>query len=506
MSSLRFLLDGFAVALTPGHLFVCFVGCLWGTAVGVLPGLGPLAGMALLLPLTFKLDPTGAVIMLAGIFNGAMYGGSTTSILMRIPGEAASVVTCIDGHEMAKRGRAGAALTIAAVGSFVGGTLSVVGLVATGPLLANAMLSVGPAAEFVLTLTALIVVSAVSSSPPVKTLAMIAAGLALGTVGLDPLTAWPRFTFGSLDVTDGLNFVALAIGLFGVSEILLSLEGIEAVEAPRAPRLREMLPTRQEMRDAAPAILRGSGIGFLFGLVPGVSHIISTFVSYAVEKKVSRHPEAFGHGAVAGVAGPETANNATTGASMIPLLVLGIPAIPATAILLSALLIHGVQPGPLLMTEHPQVFWGLIASLYIGNAILLTLNLPLVGLFVSLLRTPMSYLAPLVLVICSIGVYSVKGAPLDLALVVVSGVVGYFLRKFSYDVAPLLLAFVLGDRLEMSFRRALIISDGSYSVFFQGPAVRVLLVVLGIILALQLAARLLGYRARGAGPDAGGLA
>ncbi len=497
MDSLRFLLDGFAVALTPGHLFVCFVGCLWGTAVGVLPGLGPLAGMALLLPLTFKLDSAGAVIMLAGIFNGAMYGGSTTSILMRIPGEAASVVTCIDGHEMAKRGRAGAALTIAAVGSFVGGTISLFGLIATGPLLADAMLSVGPAAEFVLMLTALIVVSAVSSSPPIKTLTMIVAGLALGTVGLDPLTAWPRFTFGSLDVTDGISFVALAIGLFGVSEILLSLEGGEAVEAPRAPRLREMLPTRQEMREAAPAIARGSGIGFLFGLVPGVSHIISTFVSYAVEKKVSRKPELFGKGAVAGVAGPETANNATTGASMIPLLVLGIPAIPATAILLSALLIHGVQPGPLLMTEHPQVFWGLIASLYIGNAILLTLNLPLVGIFVSLLRTPMAYLAPLVLAICTIGVYSVKGLALDLVVVVVSGVIGFVLRKFSYDVAPLLLAFVLGDRLEMSFRRALTISDGSYLIFFEGPAVRVFLGVLGVILVLQLVARFLGYRARG---------
>ena len=321
------------------------------------------------MPLTFKLDPTGAVIMLAGIFNGAMYGGSTTSILMRIPGEAASVVTCLDGYEMAKNGRAGAALTIAAVGSFVGGTLSIIGLMAVGPLLADAMLTVGPAAEFVLMVTALLVVSAVSNSPPVKTLAMIVLGLALGTVGLDPLTAYPRFTFGSLDLTDGFNFVALSIGLFGVSEILLTLD--EAVPVvPRAPRLRDMPPTRAEIKEATPAVLRGSVIGFLFGLVPGVSHIISTFVSYAVEKKLSRTPEKFGHGAVAGVAGPETANNATTGASMIPLMILGIPAIPATAILLSALLIHGVQPGPLLMSEHPQVFWGLIASMYLGNIIL----------------------------------------------------------------------------------------------------------------------------------------
>jgi putative tricarboxylic transport membrane protein len=352
-------------------------------------------------------------------------------------------------------------------------------------------------------LTALLVVSAVSSSPPVKTLTMIVLGLALGTVGLDQLTAYPRFTFGSLDLTDGFSFVALSIGLFGVSEILLTLD--EAIPAvPRAPRMREMLPTREEIKEATPAVLRGSVIGFLFGLVPGVSHIISTFVSYAVEKKVSRHPERFGHGAVAGVAGPETANNATTGASMIPLLVLGIPAIPATAILLSALLIHGVQPGPLLMSEHPQVFWGLIASLYLGNLILVILNLPLVGIFVSLLRTPMGVLAPMVLVICLIGVYSIKGSGFDLSLVVVSGIAGYLLRKFSYDVAPLLLAFVLGDRLELSFRRALTISDGDYAVFVQGPAVRVFIAVLVLIGALQVAAMLLGYRSRRASPGGPG--
>ncbi|RAI36017.1 tripartite tricarboxylate transporter permease, partial [Rhodoplanes roseus] len=413
------------------------------------------------------------------------------------PGETSSVVTILDGHAMAQQGRAGPALTLSALGSFVGGTISIVGLMAVGPLLADAMLSVGPAAEFVLMVMALLVVSAVSSSPPVKTLAMIVLGLALGTVGMDQLTAYPRFTFGSLDLTDGLNFVALSIGLFGVSEILLNLD--DATPAvPKAPKLRDMLPTGQEFREATPAVLRGSAVGFLFGLVPGVSHIISTFVSYAIEKKISKTPEKFGHGAVAGVAGPETANNATTGASMIPLLVLGIPAIPATAILLSALLIHGVQPGPLLMSEHPQVFWGLIASLYLGNAILVVLNLPLVGIFVSLLRTPMGVLAPLVLVICLIGVYSLKASPLDLTILVAAGVVGYLLRKFSYDVAPLLLAFVLGDRMELSFRRALTISDGDYWVFVQGPAARVFIGVLVVIGGLQLAAMLLGWRRTGA--------
>jgi putative tricarboxylic transport membrane protein len=495
VEALGHLYDGFAVALTPKNLLVCFIGCFWGTIVGVLPGLGPLAGMALLLPLTFKLDPAGAVIMLAGIFYGAMYGGSTTSILMRIPGEAASVVTCIDGYAMAQKGRAGAALTLAAVGSFIGGTLSIVGLMLFAPVLANAMLRVGPAAECVLMVTALLVMSAVSTGPVVKTLAMIVLGLSLSTVGLDPLTAWPRFTFGALELADGLNFAALAIGLFGVSEILLSL-GAAVAERPKAPRLRELLPTAAEWRQAWGPVGRGSIIGFLFGIVPGVSHIVSTFVSYAIEKRLSRTPEAFGQGAVAGVAGPETANNATTGSSMIPLLVLGVPAIPATAILLSALLIHGVQPGPLLLSDHPQIFWGLIASMYLGNLVLLVLNLPLVGLFVSILRTPMGYLAPFVLLVSLIGVYSVKASSLDLMVMVGAGLAGYLLRKFDYDVAPLLLAFVLGERIEVNFRRALTISDGDYAIFVQGAAVRVFLAVLAVVIALQLVAMALGYRKR----------
>jgi len=493
MPSLDLLMQGFATAVTPTNLFLCLMGCLWGTAVGVLPGLGPLAGMALLLPLTYSLDPTGAVIMLAGIFYGAMYGGSTTSILLRIPGEAASIVTCIDGHEMARKGRGGAALTIAAVGSFIGGSLSVIGLMVAAPLVANAMLAVGPAAEAVLMAMALIVVAFVSSGPAVKTLAMIALGLVIATIGLDQVTAFPRLMFGKLELAEGLSFVALAIGLFGVSELLMSIDE-KVSERPKTPTLRELLPTREEVRAAAPATLRGSVIGFVFGIVPGVSHIVSTFVSYAVEKRLSNDPGSFGKGAVAGLAGPETANNATTGSAMIPLLVLGIPAIPATAILLSALQIHGVQPGPLLLAERPDVFWGLVASMYVGNAILLVLNLPLVGAFVALLRAPMSKLAPTVLLICVIGVFSVKASTFDLWVMLVAGAVGYVLRKFQYDVAPLLLATVLGDRLEVSFRRALTISDGDYWIFAKGPAARVFLAILLVVVALQLAARALGYR------------
>ncbi len=495
MQTIQFLLDGFAVALTWQNLLYCLIGCIWGTMVGVLPGLGPLAGMTLLLPLTYKLDPTGAVIMLAGIFYGAMYGGSTTSILVRIPGEAASVITCIDGYQMARQGRAGPALMVAAVGSFIGGSLSILGLMLFAPPLASVMLKVGPAAEFVLMVLALLIISFVSSAPPLKTLTMIVLGLIIATVGLDPLTAWPRFTYGLLDLADGISFVALAIGLFGVSEILLNLERIAEIK-PIRPRLRDLLPRKPDLVASGPAIARGSLIGFLFGIIPGVSHIVSTFVSYAVEKRFSKHPEEFGKGAIAGVAGPETANNATTGSSMIPLLVLGIPAIPSTAILLSALLIHGVQPGPQLLADHPDVFWGLIASMYVGNVILLALNLPLVGMFVSLLRIPYTYLAPTILLISIVGVYSVNAKTLDIWILAVSGGIGYLLRKFDFDVAPLLLALVLGDRIEINFRRALTISDGDYSIFFQGPAVRVFLGALGLIFLLQGLAWLTGYRKR----------
>ncbi len=495
MDTLQQLGTGFGIVLTWKNILFCLLGCVWGTCVGALPGLGPMAGMALLLPLTYTLDPTAGIIMLAGIFYGAMYGGSTTSILLRIPGEAASVVTCIDGYEMARRGRAGPALMIAAVGSFIGGTLSLVGLMLFAPPLAKAMLTVGPAAECVLMVLALLAVSVVSSGPPIKTLTMVLAGLAIGTVGLDPMTAWPRFMYGRIELSDGISFVALAIGLFGVSEILFNLE-VKVLEKAVAPKLRDLLPRISDLKESAMPIARGSLIGFVFGLIPGVSHIVSTFVSYAAEKRLSKRPEEFGKGAIAGVAGPETANNATTGSSLIPLLVLGIPSIPATAILLSAMLIHGVQPGPQMLTENPNIFWGLIASMYIGNLILLVLNLPMVGLFVNLLRIPNGYFAPFILVVSMIGVYSVKSQVFDVWVMLAAGAVGYVLRKFEYDVAPLLLALVLGDRIEVSFRRALTISDGDYWTFAQGPAARVFLATLAILLALQALAWGFGYRKR----------
>jgi putative tricarboxylic transport membrane protein len=489
------LLHGFAIALRPENLFYCFIGCLWGTIVGVLPGLGPLAGLSLLLPLTFQLEPASAIIMLAGIFYGAMYGGSTTSILVRIPGEAASIITAIDGHEMARKGRAGPALVIAAVGSWVGGTVSIVGLMLFAPPLAKLMLQVGPAAEFGLMLLALLVLCFVSSGPLLKTITMILAGLLIGTVGLDPITAYPRFTFGSLQLADGISFVAMSLGLFGVSEILLNLENMAEMKVMR-PTLRSLVPRLKDLRDSAPAIGRGTVIGFVFGFIPGISHVVSTFVSYAVEKRISREPQAFGTGKIEGVAGPETANNATTGSAMIPLLVLGIPAIPATAILLSALLIHGVRPGPQLVTEHPDVFWGLIASMYIGNVMLLVLNLPLVGLFVNLLRIPYAYLAPSILLVSMIGIYSVNSNANEILIMGVFGLIGYVLRKGKFDPAPLLLAVVLGDRLEVSLRRALTISNGDWSVLLRDSMSKIFLGAIALIAILQLAAWALGFRTK----------
>jgi putative tricarboxylic transport membrane protein len=333
----------------------------------------------------------------------------------------------------------------------------------------------------------------VSGGSRIKTATMVVLGLLLGSIGLDKLTGVPRFTFGSADLTGGLSFAALAIGLFGLSEILLNLERTGTIKAI-APKLRELIPRWNDLRASAPAVARGSAIGFVFGVVPGVSHVVSTFVSYAVEKRFSRHPEEFGKGAIAGVAGPETANNAVTGTAMIPLLALGIPSIPATAILLSALTIHGVQPGPLLLTEHPEVFWGLIASMYIGNVILLILNLPLVGLFVNLLRIPYAWLVPIILVISIIGVYSVNFATADIWIMVISGAVGYLLRKFGYEMAPLLLALVLGDRLEENFRLALTMSGGSYATFLDGACIIVLASALGLLLAVQALAWTFGYR------------
>lgn len=493
METINYLIDGFRIALSSANLFYCFLGVFWGTMVGILPGLGPLGGTALLLPLTFKMDPTSAIIMLAGVFYGAMYGGSTTSILLNIPGEVASIITCIDGHQMAKKGRAGAALVIAALGSFVGGTLSIGALMLFAPPLAQVMLKIGPGEELALMLLALLIMSYVSSTSKLKTMAMTVLGMLIATVGMDTFTGYQRFTFGYTGFTEGIGLVPIAIGLFGLSEIMLNAEDILEVKVIK-PTLRSLLPKWKDLRDSVGPIGRGSVIGMLFGFFPGISHVTSTYVSYAVEKKIARHPEEFGTGRIEGVAGPETANNATTGTSLVPLFVLGIPAIPATALYLSALLIHGVNPGPQLIQDHPQIFWGLIASMYVGNVMLVILNLPFVSVFVNFLRIPYCYLVPTIIVICICGVYGVNFRPSDILIMGVFGAVGYVLRKFRFDLTTLIMGIVLGDRIELSFRRALATSGGDFLIFIKSSFSKVFLAAALLIVVLQLAAWLMGFR------------
>ncbi|MBP1724447.1 MAG: hypothetical protein H6Q44_2152 [Deltaproteobacteria bacterium] len=459
------LLIGFQTALTLKNLYLCFLGCLWGSMVGVLPGIGPLAGIALLIPATYGLDVTGAIIMLAGIYYGAMYGGSTTSILMNIPGESASVVTCLDGYQMTKKGRAGAALFIAAWGSWVGGTLSVLGVMLLAPTLANLAMKFGPAEMFSLLLVAFVLLGSLGTGSFLKSMAMIVLGLLAGTVGMDNLTGAYRFTFGIRDLFDGIGFVPVAMGMFGIGEILAATEETLVHEFYK-PRLRELLPNKHEFRASIGPILRGSGLGFFVGLLPGSAHVLSSFLSYIVEKRLSKKPEEFGTGRIEGVAGPETANNAATGGAMVPFLALGIPTGPAIAVMMVALLIHGVRPGPLFISEQPQLFWSLIASLYIGNIILVALNLPLVGLFVNLLRVPFRILFPIILLVCLIGTYSISLSRFDLVVLLGSGVMGYVFRKLRYDLAPFVLALIIGPTLEESFRQALMRSGGSFSIFW----------------------------------------
>jgi putative tricarboxylic transport membrane protein len=478
------LLLGFSVALQPAVLWYAFVGCLVGTLVGVLPGIGPLAGISILLPLTYGLDATKAIVMLAGIFYGSQYGGSTTSILMRIPGEASSVMTCIDGNAMAKKGRAGAALCIAAVGSFIAGTLGVLLLTVLAPPLAVFALGFGPPEYTSLLVLGLIFLAYMSTSSLVRTLLMAAFGLLLGTIGIDVMTGHFRYSFDINELGDGLGIVPVAVGLFGLGEILAT----PSRQAPREvvrPRLAELWPNRAEWRASAAPIARGSLLGFLVGIIPGSAHIISSFMSYALEKRLAKRPEEFGHGAVAGVAGPESANNGASTGAFVPMLALGIPTGPVPAVLMAALLIHGIPPGPTLVSDHPQVFWGFVASMYVGNLMLLALNLPLVGVFVNLLRIPYAYLYPLIIMFCVIGVYEVNNSIVDVWIMLIMGAIGYGLKKFAFDPAPLVLGLVISPILEMSLRQALIMSDGGWLIFLQRPVSAVLLVVGAALLALS---------------------
>jgi len=464
------------------NLFYAALGAVLGTAVGVLPGLGPAATIALLLPITFKIpSPLTAVIMLSGIYYGAMYGGSTTSILLNIPGEAASVVTCIDGYEMAKKGRAGAALGIAAIGSFIAGTLGILGLQLLAPPLASFALEFGPPEYAALTFLGLLLSVYLSGSSVLKGIITAILGLALSLVGLDSVAGTPRYTLGVLELQGGIDMITVIMGLFGVGEILYNMESATEVQI-LTTKITHIYPTLKDWAASKWAVLRGSGIGFFTGLLPGGGAIIASLIAYAVEKKVAADPSRFGHGAIEGVASPESANNAAATSSFIPLLSLGIPGNPAIAIIFAALLIHGIQPSPSLINEHPDVFWGVVASMYIGNMMLLFLNLPLVGMWVQLLKVRYAILAPVISVICLLGVYSFQSSFFDVWVMLLFGGVGYFMRKLDFESGPLILAFVLGPIFELSVRQSLRISMGSPVIFVTRPISATLLVVAVLVI------------------------
>lgn len=481
MEVLNNLYLGFQVALTPVNLLFCCIGVLLGTLVGVLPGIGPVGAMALLLPATFGLSIHSSLIMLAGIYYGCMYGGSTTSILVNIPGEAASVVTCIDGYQMARHGRAGPALGISAIGSFVGGTLSIIGLMLIARPLANAALGFGPPEYFALMCAGLIILTYLTQGSMVRALMMALVGILLGTIGLDMIVGLPRFTFGVNQLTDGIGIIPLVMGLFGVSEVFTNIEAAIKREVLQT-EIKHIWPSLADYAQAKWAMIRGSVFGFFLGILPGGGAILASFLSYAMEKKLAKEPDRFGKGAIEGVAGPETANNAAAGGSMIPLLALGIPPNVVMAMLFSAFIIHGVQPGPMLMRNSPDIFWGLIASMYVGNLMLVLLNLPLIGIWVQLLKIPYRILMPLILLFCLIGAYSVNNSTFDVSLMIFFGAVGYLMRKFGYEAAPLVLAFVMGPLLEQNLRQSLLMSGGSFTIFVTRPISGVTLVIVFLLL------------------------
>jgi len=494
------LLNGFSIALTPINLLFAFLGAVIGTAVGVLPGLGPAATIALLLPTAYAIEsPVTAIILMAGIFYGSMYGGSTTSILMNLPGEAASVVTCIDGYKMAQQGRAGAALGIAAIGSFIAGTVGIIGLTLFAPPIAEFALSFGPPEKFSLAIVGLLLAVTLSGSSIVKGLIMMAFGLLLASVGLDPISGKTRFSFGVTELQSGFDFVTLAMGMFGLGEIFYGLESIVKGEVVTT-KVGSVWPTMKDWVESRWAILRGTLIGFFVGVIPGGGAVISSLVSYAAEKKVSRHPEEFGHGAIAGVAGPESANNAASSSSFIPLLTLGIPGNASIAMIFAALLIKGVTPGPFLIQERPDVFWGVIASMYIGNAMLIVLNLPLVGLWAQLVRVPFGILAPVIILFTCVGSYSVQGQVFDIYCLVGFGLFGYAARKLGFEAGPLVLAFVLGPMVEGAMRQSLLMSGGSFGIFVERP-ISLALVGLFAVLALgQLVVHLMKRKRKPGSP------
>jgi putative tricarboxylic transport membrane protein len=467
---------GFSIALTPQNLAFAFAGAFVGTIIGILPGIGPAAGIALLLPITFGLPPVSSLIMLAGIYYGAMYGGTLTSVLINTPGESASVVTTLDGYQLALQGRAGAALAIAAIGSFIAGTLGVVALMLAAPPLADLAVQFGPPEYFALAALGLLTIAGLTGSSAAKALLAAVAGLALATVGSDPFTGQQRFTLGVLELSDGVEFLPVAVGLFGISEVLANVADPVRL-APIKASLSGLIPTWQDWKASRWPIARGGIIGFIVGVLPGAGATIASFIAYGVERRIAKHPERFGKGAIEGVAAPESANNSATAGAMVPLLALGIPGSATTAVLLGAFILFGLRPGPLLLTDHPDVFWGLIASMYVGNVMLLFLNLPGAPLFASMLRLPYPVIATAIIGISIAGAYSLQNSLFDVWVALTFGVLGYLMKRFDYPAAPLVLALVLGPLLEMSLRQSLQISHGSLAIFVTRPGSAVLLAI-----------------------------
>ena len=484
METLTHILNGFVVATQPINLWYTFLGVFMGTIIGVLPGIGPSAGIALLIPITYGMNPTSALIMMAGIYYGAKYGGSTTAILIRTPGEAASVMTSIDGYEMAKKGRAGAALAVSAIGSFIAGTLGVIGLTLFAVPLTSMALKFGPAEYFTLMLFAMTAVSTLTGKSPAKGVIATVLGLMIATIGIDLQSGQARYTMGIPEFQDGVGFVVVVVGLFAMAEVLRGLEGIYRGTSAEAMKIKGKLwLTREEWRRSIGPIWRGGVIGFVVGVLPGAGGTIASIMSYTTEKRMSKHPEEFGHGAIEGVAGPEAANNSDTAGALVPLLTLGIPGGGATAVMLGAFIMYGVQPGPLLFQNRPDLVWGLINSMYIGNVMLVILNLPLIGLFVRLLYIPQGILYPMIVAISAIGAYAINGSVVDLWLILLFGVIGYIFDKVDIPVAPLVLSLVLGGMMEQSFRQAMTISGGDLKIFY-GSAITVTLLVMSLISVL----------------------
>jgi TctA family transporter len=493
MGILDGILLGFSHAATPTALLFCLIGVLLGTVIGVLPGIGPSATIAMLLPITLGLDPLTALIMLAGIYYGAQYGGSITAILVNLPGEPSSAVIAIDGYQMARQGRAGAALAIAAIGSFVAGTISTVVLAIASPALSQVALRFGAPEYFALTLLGIVLVVVLSRGSLLKGLAMATFGLLLGQVGTDVFTSDTRFTFGLDELRSGINFIAVSIGVFGIAEILRNLEQDDGVKRA-VHKITRLMPTREDLRRRVAPILRGTVLGSLLGVLPGGGAFLSSFASYAVEKRLSAHPEEFGKGAIEGVAGPESANNAGAQTSFIPMLTLGVPSNAVMALMIGAMVVQGIQPGPRVIVTQPELFWGLVASMWIGNAMLVVLNLPLVGAWVSMLRIPYAILFPGILAFSCIGTFSANGSTMELYILAVAGLAGYFFTRIGCDPAPFLLSFVLGPMVEEHFRRAMLISEGNLAVFFERPISAALMLSVVVVALLTFVPSLLNTR------------